>query len=215
MMFKNSPRWILIAKQLLVVPMLFVLITLFSNRIIAQGKPFVSNNPYPAAKENAPQTILEQYKAILDKYKLDTRDGQKAFFDNITEEEKKQLVELYTQMSKEQQQQQLVGFMKRPKPLAAFHPTTTQFEKWKNGSVYGVWLNDKKIKNSELAKYKEKDIAHFIVSKLYGKARSSVNYSYQANLMTNEYYAKYVEDQKATENEPLMFIKWISKPKNK
>ena len=213
MLFKNSPRWIVVAKQLLVIPMLFVLFFFFSNRMNAQGKPFVSNNPYPAAKENAPQSIVEQYKAIIDKYKLDTREGQKEFFEKITPEEKKKLVDLYTQMSKEQQSQQLVGFMKQPKPLAAFRPTAAQFEKWKNSSVYGIWLNDKRIKNEELNKYKNEDFSYFNVSKL---SKNAINYGkhyYQVNLMTNAHYEEYVREQNARKDEPLMFIKWIAREK--
>ena len=215
MMFKQSPRWIIAAKQLLIIPMLIVLVSLFANRTIAQGKPFVSNNPYPAAKENAPQSILEQYKAILNKYDLETREGQMEFFDKITPEEKKKLVELFTQMSKEQQNQQLVGFMKKPKPLKAIHPTADQLENWKNGSIYGVWLNEKRIKNEELNKYSKNDFSYFNVSKL---SKNAVNYGkhyYQVTLMTNAHYNEYIKDQKAQENEPLMYLRWVAAPKKK
>jgi bla regulator protein blaR1 len=105
--------------------------------------------------------------------------------------------------------------MKQPKPLPALHPTAAQFEKWKNSNVYGVWLNDKRIKNEELNKYTEVDFSYYNVSKL---SKNAINYGkhyYQVTLMTNAHYDEYVINQKAKENEPLMYIKWISKPKNK
>ncbi len=67
-------------------------------------------------------------------------------------------------MSKEQQNQQLVGFMKKPKPLPAFHPTADQLEKWKKFE----YLQDNiQFLESEFRKFFKKNNLAYVHNKFY------------------------------------------------
>ncbi|UTA68028.1 M56 family metallopeptidase [Emticicia sp. 21SJ11W-3] len=83
-------------------------------------------------------------------------------------------------------------------------PTTAQMKKWEDSKMYGVWLNNKRIANSQLSKYKASDIANYFTSKL---AKNAINYGkhyYQINLMTNDYYENvYLKEVKES---PMLII---------
>ncbi|KQS33915.1 M56 family metallopeptidase [Dyadobacter sp. Leaf189] len=69
-------------------------------------------------------------------------------------------------------------------------PDAEMFENWKKASVFGVWINEKHVPNSELNKYKPSDIAEYDLSKLYGAALKGRSYKYQLDLTTNDYFDK-------------------------
>jgi bla regulator protein BlaR1 len=69
-------------------------------------------------------------------------------------------------------------------------PTPEIFENWKKADVFGVWINEKHVPNTELDKYKNTDIAEYIISKLYGGALKGRSYKYQLNISTNDYFDK-------------------------
>jgi len=94
-------------------------------------------------------------------------------------------------MSVGQQSKQKVLFLKGTQPLKKIVLTSDQFTSWKNGDIYGVWIDDKKVENKMLEQYSNVDFDQFNVSKLYGAAKKGKKYSYQVNLMTKEYYLKY------------------------
>jgi bla regulator protein blaR1 len=94
-------------------------------------------------------------------------------------------------MSKDQQAKQIVIFSPAPPPLPRVVPSQTQIESWKNSKIYGLWINNKRVSNSELNKYQNTDFAQVFVSKL---GKNTVNYGkhyYQVDLMTTEHYETY------------------------
>jgi bla regulator protein blaR1 len=74
-------------------------------------------------------------------------------------------------------------------------PTPEIFENWKRPDVFGIWLNNKHVPNSELNKYKHSDIAEYDLSKLYGAARKGRSYKYQLDLLTNDYFDKTYQER--------------------
>ncbi len=96
-------------------------------------------------------------------------------------------------------------------PLAAKTPTNAQFEDWKNPKRFGIWLDGKHIKNSDLNKYKPSDIASFMGSYVHKNARQPQGYLYQFSLMTHKEYERYM---KASTESPFLVV-LESKPKPK
>jgi bla regulator protein BlaR1 len=108
---------------------------------------------------------------------------------------------IYEAMSKDQRHKatKLWGLVPAPIRPAKKIPTEKQFELWKDGSIYGVWLDNKKISNSVLDKYKATDIIYFDISNLYGAAKRNVTYKYQLNMYTAAGYEKAFKGWKESE----------------
>lgn len=79
------------------------------------------------------------------------------------------------------------------KPLSKIVPTKAEFVSFKNPKKYGVWINNKKVKNKELNKYQNKDFSQVYISKLSPNAKKGKSYDYQVDLMTNDYYDNYIK----------------------
>lgn len=166
----------------------------------------IENNPLGATEEQ-----LNEYATIINAYRENGKLKTKEIFE-MPATKKERLEFLFKQMSKEQQGQQEVYFISPLKPIAKSVPTNKQVESWYNASLFGVWINDKKVNNQELKKYTAKDFAYHDVSKLYKNARKNVSYFYQVNLMTNDYYADYYKKQMA-DKKNLMVVrsgKWLA-----
>ena len=105
------------------------------------------------------------------------------------------MYDLYTRMNKEQKKQQHdAGIMLFQMDIPVKKsPTPEMFEKWKIPTIFGVWINNKRVPNSELDKYKFSDIAEYDLSKLYGGALKGRIYKYQLDLLTNDYFDKTFE----------------------
>ena len=106
-------------------------------------------------------------------------------------------------------------------------PTSKELDNWKNSNIYGVWLDDKRINNTDLNNYKPNDFSLYYVSKLEKNAINYGKHFYQVNLYTNEDYTerykngiqplgesaiisiiKYDSQQKATPEEVAEYNKW-------
>jgi bla regulator protein BlaR1 len=107
----------------------------------------------------------------------------------LTVEQKKRLFSLFQKMNKSQQQDTGLSFFEMPIPVKRA-PTADIFELWKNPAVFGVWIDNKRVSNKELEKYKSSDIAEYDLSKLYGKAKTGRSYKYQLDLTTNAEFDK-------------------------
>lgn len=160
----------------------------------------------PSTTEGVSDEMLAEYLALSKKIKAEREQGHYT----ASESDRDRLETIFVKMTKEQQDKQWIGFMKRPEPLAKSVPTAKQWEAFKNGKIYGVWIDGKRVQNSALEQYTTADFSQTFVSKL---SKNSVNYGkhyYQVNLMTNEYYEKYrIETLDAIKKHPLMMtIRW-------
>jgi hypothetical protein len=83
-------------------------------------------------------------------------------------------------------------------------PTEEEMEKWKNPKMYGVWIDGKRVANSEVARYKPTDIAEFSSSRILKNALNYGKHVYQLDIMTHDYYDNvYMKEVKAS---PILFI---------
>lgn len=183
----------------------------FSTRAIAQQKEKPQTQPQPAEKVESTtggvsQEVLDEYKAIIAKYYNVKNSNAVYDFRGMTQAEKDRLKTIFFNMSKEQQTKQFVGFKPPLKPMRKVVPTEAQWDSWKDGDVYGVWVNGRKTKNSDLNKYNNTDIAHYFVSRLYGLAKKNVRYSYQVNVMTKDYYRNYYNAAIADTSYQMVFM---------
>lgn len=166
-----------------------------------------------STEKGASEELMNEYAAIISKHWVEGNEGYNTFRKTITPTEEARLLEIFRQMSRKQQTQQKVFFYLPGKPFAKAVPTETQFNKWKDSKTYGIWINDKRVNNAELNKYKASDFSHFMASRL---AKNAVNYGkhyVQVNLMTNSYYNEYYRNQLKEKDKPkIAFI--LIKPKS-
>lgn len=134
-------------------------------------------------KEGVSEKELKVYQYLAEKIRTADKP-QKEFL-------KEKMETIFKKMNVKQQRAQNVWFLKPTPPLPRIIPTQKQFTAFKNGKIYGVWINGKKVNNSSLNNYTREDFAQCYVSKLYGPAKKGKSYSYQVNLMTKDYYQDY------------------------
>ena len=74
------------------------------------------------------------------------------------------------------------------RPLQAVLPTPENLREWKNGEIYGVWIDGKRIPNQQLDAYAPGDFAHVINSRLLANAKNRDKHDYQIDLYTVAYF---------------------------
>ena len=204
MMTKTSSRMNTLLRQSAIIPLLALTVFIFSTKSVAQNtnpvQQLIESN-VPSTQDGVSQELLNEYAAIVNKIKNDKGFPSTS---KLTEAEKSKLETIFLAMSKSQKGKQVVIFMAAPPPLHKVVPTNEQIEAWKDSKIYGLWINEKRVSNSELTKYKNSDFAQVFVSKL---ATNAVNYGkhyYQVDLMTTDHYATYY--QQAIENKDKYYI---------
>lgn len=177
--------------------------------VIIDDASFEKQPSYDTVKltEGVSEELLSEYNRIIDKYGSSDIKPLTKLHTSISPEDKKRLLYIFLKMNKHQQSRQKVGFIKAPPPLNKKIPSEEDIRRWKNDKVYGVWINDKRVKNEVLNKYKANDFSHFFSSRL---ERNAVNYGkhyVQIDLMTNEYFRTYLNaEKKNKKDEYVMFV---------
>ncbi|MBN9299061.1 MAG: hypothetical protein J0I41_18825 [Filimonas sp.] len=218
MMTRITSKRNALLRQLALIPTAAVCILLFSKNVEAQTnkadqaqsakgqtekkkgeQPPTVFNPSKAAvfmekdvpftTEGVSQQQLDEYTALVNKNK-NIYDNHQTY-NGFSDEEKKKLESIYVKMSREQQAAQSVRFISNPLPLEKTTPSAKQYESYKDASVYGVWIDRKKVPVSELDKYSNTDFSQVTISKLYGNAAKGRSYTHQLDLMTNDFYSAY------------------------
>lgn len=222
MMFKTTSPISTGLRQTATVLSTLVLVFLLSTKIMAQQENSAASQKTPNTnksdtpkmiawvgqtigftKEGVSDDLLKEYQALVAKY-FDNDLSPAKQSDNVTEEDRARMEEIFRQMNPEQQGKQRLAFLKPPKPLSKVVPTKTQFEKFKNAKVYGVWIDEKKVSNNILSNYSHTDFSQVFISKLYGAAKKGRTYTHQLDLMTNDHYKKYFEE--ASKNKRSMMV---------
>jgi bla regulator protein BlaR1 len=239
MMTKNSNRTITVLKKAVVPLLTASLAFVFCEKIYSQNtpkttvskvqpivKPEEGKTPVDSANPKYPRALyaqksgsglsldqIREFEDILEKHTNYTTN-KKGRTDRIVRMPpalKDQMYERYTRMDKEQQQQQFdqgLIIMQMDIPVKKA-PTPEMFENWKRPTVFGIWINDKQVPNSELDKYKYSDIAEYDLSKLYGAALKGRIYKYQLNLLTNDHFDKTYEERVL--NRVIISRTWLPK----
>ena len=167
-------------------------------------RPTLRNFYAGGTKKGVSPELLNEYHRIIDRNKTSEMKGND-FRKNLPDTDYKRLEEIFVQMSFLQQQAQTVIFIKPIPPGAKVVPSQKQCSSFKNSKIYGVWINEKKVANSELDKYSTDDFSKMDISKLYGPAKKGRIYSYQVDLMTNDYYEAYRKSTLANKSNTMGF----------
>ncbi|AEI50037.1 M56 family metallopeptidase [Runella slithyformis] len=186
------------------------LVFVFSDISFAQTAPKVvpqSTTEADFAKEGVSQAMVEEYQQIVEKYIRKITKRGLTILEQPKEADRARLETIFKAMSKEQQSQQKYVMAPPLKPFGRITPTEEDFESYKDGKMFGVWVDEKKVPNTALNKYKASDFSHVFVSRLYKNAQATIGYKYkfQLDLMTNAYYEKYRSERLADKRYSLHF----------
>jgi bla regulator protein BlaR1 len=194
MMTKQTSRKAALLRGMAVLVFLAVAGCIFIGKAAAQDKghaPDKEQHPIPSTMAGVSQEILSEYAGIVARYKTTGKEWRRKFLENITETDRERMLTIFKQMSREQQEEQIVGFMAPPLPLPKRSPSKEQLKSWEDSTVYGVWINEQKVKNRELAGFAPISFDQVFVSKLSRNAVNYGKYYYEVDLMTRDYYEKY------------------------
>lgn len=166
MMTKHTSPLMAAAKKLLVLPVAASLISAFCIEKTLVIKPGTTVAVAKTQEKTGPVTIDEYFAGvqfIAYEYGVQTLKeivGKSAVvdkpFEELTDEDKKYFE----------------PFLFVPKPYVKQSPTATEVKDFMNAKKYAIWIDGKKVPNSELGKYKRSDIAYFSGSVILKNART-------------------------------------------
>lgn len=166
-------------------------------KILEGVKAYLSNSKLAQKPEQTPVTkyVNEKtrlYDQLVKEFCIiEVKGNDTLYKGRIPVERQVQIDSLYEKMSKEERQQCfLILFMRTAPKLKPHMPTADEFERFRNASVYGIWVDGKHVPNTELSKYKHTDFANFFASRIYGAARKGRSYAIQVNLETKVYFER-------------------------
>jgi beta-lactamase regulating signal transducer with metallopeptidase domain len=191
---QTSPR-VSLFKKMAIIPLLAITVFLFAKKetIAQKTEPPKIRTEMPSTQEGVSQDLLKEYESIVNKHKRVTENGNPDYSPFSSEEEAR-LLNIYKQMSKEQQEKQQVRFMANSggwfKPTGG--PTNEQLKTWLDAKKYYVKIDGRKIKNEQLVNHKPEEFVQVWVYKPIKGSTDWGKYYAQINLMTKESYAKQV-----------------------
>lgn len=151
----------------------------------------LKENTIGFTEEGVSQEELDEFQKTLMRYYDSSGKIHRFYPAKITQEEKKELEAIYKRMSLRQQSGLPIAITKPLKPSPRMKLSEKLFQSFKNPGVYGIWVDDRRVSNTILDKYKAEDFSSYFISKLYGVAKKGRSYTHQVNMMTNAYYDKY------------------------
>lgn len=198
MMTKSTSKTKALLITLAFVPLFAVVIMIFSTKVYAQKSSLkVKEKVVVSSTQEATKEMMNKYDELVSYYmKKNKMNGIKTIESiNSNPRDKDLLVSIFNTMTKKQQDSQNIGFRKRGNPLPKIVVAEEDFESYKSPQKYGLWINGKKVRNSELDKYKASDFGQVFISRLEGGAKYlngiSRGYDFQLDMMTTDYYEKY------------------------
>lgn len=196
MMTKKNSRFVK-AKKLLTIPILA-----FAGIIFAQkNAKIISNTEENTYKvnNNFSHDPINEYNQIIKKYGTLLEQKKYAEFHKaVSLSDRSKLHELYFQLTNEQRAATPLFFLNTPTKLAKTKVTQKDINDFMNSKKYGLWIDGKKTKNQHLKNFKPEDFSNHFVSKRYPNAISAKNPEpFQVDMMTNEYYQKYLNKEEA------------------
>jgi hypothetical protein len=182
MMMKKSSTVGRALRLAVVVPMAGLALYLFAGQAVAQEEEGI-------ATENSVQSDdpASDYNRILNSH-ID--DSKALHLNNFSESEMARLEQLYDLMTPEQRAE-LSLIPARLGPLDKNTPTAKEFESWKDPAQYGVWIDGKRVENTELNRYKASDFSWYMASKLERNAANYGKQVYQLDLYTTPYFKEW------------------------
>ena len=203
MMSKASSIKKVIAKQLVLVPILGLAVMLFTTKTVAQNNTKqIAVKQIADTKEGISTAELAEFNAILAKYNLQKKPEHYVTFPvKLVKADEVQLLALYNKMSL-QQRKNFNAKIVYIEPTKANTPSKTQLVEWQNSKKYGIWIDNKRVDNTALANYQPADFAQWDSSRLTEKAINYGKHYFQIDLMTKAFYKNYYAE--ALKNKPVM-----------
>jgi hypothetical protein len=170
----------------------------FGNQMRLMIKPLNGKSILPNFKSEAPLAVLTEYNTILKNYHIDTPANHPILESSpFSVDDQKKLEKLYGQMSQRQQIQLLVFFGVIYAPFQKVYVPVRYFNWFKNQPQYGIWIDNKRVTNTGLAKFKASDFDFYHITGLNPTAAKTEDAKYEVNLMTPAFFAKYCKQQVA------------------
>lgn len=153
---------------------------------------FKKFSKYPHTEKGASAELMSEYASLIAKNESKPlKQGER--FASVSPEDEVRMEEIFRQMSLEQQEQQKICFRTPFPKLPKRTITQQELQSWKeNVNIYGVWIDEKQVKNEELAKYTTSEFSRYSESKLAPNAKNYKYHKYQVDLMTNAAYERYL-----------------------
>ena len=203
MMTRKTSKKKAYCRTLALIPVFIAAIAFFSTKITAQNNVNAPNGNIENTdnQDRERDTIFaaryKEYNQIFEKYIIKNGErktgrtagigGKNYNLGGITEEDLSRLKELFLSMTPEQQNTLTFIFSRMEMPAKKV-PTKEEFESWKSPTAYGIWLDGKRIQNSELDRYQPSDFSVFFVSRLMKNAKDYGKYIYHLDLTTTKTY---------------------------
>jgi hypothetical protein len=211
MMTKTTSKKRAWCSNIALIPVFIVAICVFSTKTIAQhdmnevlpelngsieiptqdNKQIVSADLPPDGKlssllnDSVFAARYKEYNQFIEKCNIE-KDGKKYInFSSLSKEDYDRMKELFLSMSPEQQA--VLDFTFRHLRFEEKIPTKEQYEAWKVPADYGIWLDGKRIENSELNQYQPTNFSYYSTSRLTRTAKNYGKHVYQLNLYTTKY----------------------------
>ena len=228
-MNKRTNYTVALFKQVALLPVLAGMVFLFSTKVYAQrpaqAKPQTktenkvqaldTSKPKPPTVKRivlrhiplgpgATEEQLAEYDNVISRIVSTgvTKDGKTITRINSKGVDREKIGGIYKLMNETQRatRDPAVGEMMVPLgPPAKKHPTAAQLQAWTDAAKYGIWIDDKRVDNSELQKYQSSDFDLYYESKLTKNAINYGKHYYQVDLCTAPYYKKKLSQVSVTE----------------
>ena len=206
MMMKKNSKIGQMLSIMSVIPMLAVSLYLFTGKSYAQsentGNTVVSQPQTESAvtsQNNKLEVLLmdsifaaryKEYNQIVENNKTE-RNGRKSLnLGSFSDNELNRMKVLFLSMTPEQQSVLPLIFQRRGVPDKKI-PKSEEFESWKNPAEYGIWIDGKRVENTELNRYQPSDFSLYFVSRLARNAKNYGKHVYQLDLFTNANYKEW------------------------
>jgi len=224
MMTKTTSKKRALCSSIALIPVFIAAICVFSTKTVALDMNVLSEQTIGSieisTQDNSKLADLlkdsvfaarhKEYNQIFKKC-IDEKDERKIVnLGSLSKEDRDRMKEIFLSMSPEQQAAQNIIF--RRKTFDEKIPTKEQYESWKDPAEYGIWLDDKRIENSELNRYQPSNFGFYSVSRLARNATNYGKYVYQLNLYTTKYCGRVNTDE--TMNIAVNFQGYIQGIKN-
>jgi hypothetical protein len=183
MMTKTTSNKMLFLKKIALLPILSGMIYFLCTETVAQEKKQTTTNKSQTTNVASDVTLEEYFAGV--RFKLYNRKSES----KATEQD---LVfdKSYAELTSEDKEK-FKNFLIIPKATVKKSPSNKEFEEFKNGKKYAVWIDNKNVSNSQLDKLTPKDIAYFSGSSILNNARTEKHPQlYQYWLYTHSYFDK-------------------------
>lgn len=189
-----------------VIKMVMVSILLLGTVLIFSEKVYAQNDSIPQVttqgKINLDSQAIAEFDTLISKIIQfrTNKAGKDLVYVNlsgITNEQRNKAWKFYNSLTDEQKskypERMKMGIkfaFTSPPPPQKQSPTAQQLAEFADPKVYGIWLDGKRVPNTELATYKPSDIALVWTSRLMKNAAHYGQYKFHTDIMTHAYFDK-------------------------